>query len=178
MNGINTSFGTQSLYQNDGTQGSAKSDDKKQDNKNDSNVIKGAGLNLNQTDLIGQKMANAQKEALKKIMDTFSGEHAVDEDYQSEIRDLQNKEAELKGRYQVADGSQEEADLDLLKKASTAEGRSMLSKEELEHVSELKKGGMTDYQKESMDYYKMESEYRSKIKDLGKETSGQYIRNG
>ena len=45
MNGINTSFGTQSLYQNDGTQGSAKSDDKKQDNKNDSNVIKGAGLN-------------------------------------------------------------------------------------------------------------------------------------
>ena len=28
---------------------------------------------------------------------------------------------------------------------------------------------MTDYQKESMDYYKMESEYRSKIKDLGKE---------
>ena len=52
MNGINTSFGTQSLYQNDGTQGSAKSDDKKQDNKNDSNVIKGAGLNLNQTDLI------------------------------------------------------------------------------------------------------------------------------
>ena len=71
MNGINTSFGTQSLYQNDGTQGSAKSDDKKQDNKNDSNVIKGAGLNLNQTDLIGQKMANAQKEALKKIMDTF-----------------------------------------------------------------------------------------------------------
>ena len=69
MNGINTSFGTQSLYQNDGTQGSAKSDDKKQDNKNDSNVIKGAGLNLNQTDLIGQKMANAQKEALKKIMD-------------------------------------------------------------------------------------------------------------
>ena len=117
MNGINTSFRTQSLYQNDGTQGSAKSDDKKQDNKNDSNVIKGAGLNLNQTDLIGQKMANAQKEALKKIMDTFSGEHAVDEemderrahikeidseikDYQSEIRDLQNKEAELKGRYQ------------------------------------------------------------------------------
>ena len=137
MNGINTSFRTQSLYQNDGTQGRAKSDDKKQDNKNDSNVIKGAGLNLNQTDLIGQKMANAQKEALKKIMDTFSGEHAVDEemderrahikeidseikDYQSEIRDLQNKEAELKGRYQVADGSQEEADLDLLKKASTA----------------------------------------------------------
>ena len=155
MNGINTSFGTQSLYQNDGTQGSAKSDDKKQDNKNDSNVIKGAGLNLNQTDLIGQKMANAQKEEIK--------------DYQSEIRDLQNKEAELKGRYQVADGSQEEADLDLLKKASTAEGRSMLSKEELEHVSELQKGGMTDYQKESMDYYKMESEYRSKIKDLGKE---------
>ena len=48
-------------------------------------------------------------------------------DYQSEIRDLQNKEAELKGRYQVADGSQEEADLDLLKKASTAEGRSMLT---------------------------------------------------
>ena len=45
----------------------------------------------------------------------------------------------------------------------------MLSKEELEHVSELQKGGMTDYQKESMDYYKMESEYRSKIKDLGKE---------
>ena len=45
MNGINTSFRTQSLYQNDGTQGSAKSDDKKQDNKNDSNVIKGAGLN-------------------------------------------------------------------------------------------------------------------------------------
>ena len=28
---------------------------------------------------------------------------------------------------------------------------------------------MTDYQKESMDYYKMESEYRGKIKDLGKE---------
>ena len=151
MNGINTSFGAQSLCQNDGTQGSAKSDDKKQDNKSDSNVIKGAGLNLNQTDLIGQKMANAQKEALKKIMDTFSGEHAVDEemderrahikeidseikDYQSEIRDLQDKEAELKERYQVADGSQEEADLDLLKKASTAEGRSMLSKEELEHV--------------------------------------------
>lgn len=186
MNGINTSFGTQNLYQNDGTQGSAKSDDKKQDNKNDSNVIKGAGLNLNQTDLIGQKMANAQKEALKKIMDTFSGEHAVDEemderrahikeidseikDYQSEIRDLQDKEAELKERYQVADGSQEEADLDLLKKASIAEGRSMLSKEELEHVSELQKGGMTDYQKESMDYYKMESEYRGKIKELGKE---------
>lgn len=186
MNGINTSFGTQSLYQNDGTQGSAKSDDKKQDNKNDSNVIKGAGLNLNQTDLIGQKMANAQKEALKKIMDTFSGEHAVDEemderrahikeidseikDYQSEIRDLQDKEAELKERYQVADGSREEADIDLLKKASTAEGRGMLSKEELEHVSELQKGGMTDYQKESMDYYKMESEYRGKIKDLGKE---------
>ena len=79
-------------------------------------------------------------------MDTFSGEHAVDEemderrahikeidseikDYQSEIRDLQDKEAELKERYQVADGSQEEADLELLKKASTAEGRSMLSKE-------------------------------------------------
>ena len=104
MNGINTSYRTLSLYQNAGTQGSAKSDDKKQDKKNDSKVKKAAGLNLNQTDLIGQKMATAQKEALKKIMDTFSGEHAVDEemderrahikeidseikDYQSEIRD-------------------------------------------------------------------------------------------
>ena len=41
-------------------------------------------------------MANAQKEALKKIMDTFSGEHAVDEEMDERRAHIKEIDSEIK----------------------------------------------------------------------------------
>lgn len=136
----------------------------------ESDTIFAGNLNLNQTS-VGERQAKAQKDALKEIMDTFSREHKVDVEMQkkrehiaelegdikenlTEIRDLRGRGAALKETYCIEDDSEEEAELNLLKKE--AETPFSLTFEEKKQVAAIKERGLTDYQAQSLGFYKRE----------------------
>lgn len=177
MKGINTSCETTGIRHN-------SKDDVKVTNAQSDKIIKAEGihgakesdtifagnLNLNQ-DPVGERQAKAQKDALKEMMDTFSKEHRVDVELQkrhdhiaelegdirenlTEIRDLQGRGSALKETYGIEDDSEEEAELNLLKKE--AETPLSLTFEEKKQVAAIKERGLTDYQAQSLGFYKRE----------------------
>lgn len=186
MKGINTSCETNGIRHNikeDVKVTNVQSDKMtKQEDVNgtkENGTIFGGNLNLNQ-DPVGERAAKAQKDALKEIMDTFSGEHKVDVEMQrkrdhiaeletdikenlTEISDLQGRSAALKEAYGIEDDSEEEAELNLLKR--DAENPFLLTVEEQEQAAAIKKRGLTDYQEQALGYYKQELFFEGQNKE-------------
>lgn len=161
------------------------------DRENGSQVKNGSvflgNRNNNVDGLIEQKRAQARKQAAKVLRDQFARDSKVT-DGMDELR-ARNMEIEeelkalydqrkgfmeerdaLKEKYGIAPDSQEEKDLDLIRKGSSLlkEGNlSALDKDELERLAGL--GGRTEYQQRSLEYDKVIEHISSLEKELQKE---------
>lgn len=161
------------------------------DRENGSQVKNGSvflgNRNNNVDGLIEQKRAQARKQAAKVLRDQFARDSKVT-DGMDELR-ARNMEIEeelkalydqrkgfmeerdaLKEKYGIAPDSQEEKDLDLIRKGSSLlkEGNlSALDKDELERLAGL--GGRTEYQQRSLEYDKVIEHISSLEKELQNE---------
>ncbi len=139
-------------------------------------------------DPILQKKQQAQKQAMKIIGDTWAGDQKIDDDLDArrarikknwenigkakdELNRISKEREELREKYQVEEGSQEEQDLKLLEKEidSKKPGSEVrLTKEEREQIEEIKKNGLTEYQTRSLEMKKGGESYETEIDEAEK----------
>lgn len=135
-------------------------------------------------DSIMIKKQQAQKQAMKIVGDTFDAEKKVNQSlkdmadrieelknenlgYGREIRSIDDKRNEVMEGYGITEDSQEQKDLELLRKErdmvpGAEEG---LIEEEMERLSEIHKAGVTDYQKDMLELDEQEKYYRDHIEE-------------
>lgn len=180
MNGINTGYGkTEGIP---GVREDAKSisntsntEEKKEARERDPEVIFAGNLKLSE-DPVASTQAKAQRDALKTIMDTFTGEHKVDEEvkdkarhiealddeireFQEDTRDLRSRQAALKEDFAVADDSEEAQELELLKREMRSRNPRLgesISFEEQQQAAHIRKRGLTEYQEGALSLYRKE----------------------
>lgn len=148
----------------------AEKAEKAQKQEKQSSTIYAGNLSGDMTirDRIQQKKAQAQKQAMKVVQDAWDGDRAIDDDLnerRERIRELKqvNKEAQtrisaireeqevLKDAYGVTDDSEEQQELELLRRKKAAmQGKGSLSMEELEKCGEIEKKGLTEYQERQL----------------------------
>lgn len=130
----------------------------------------GLNQNLFENKLL-QKKKEAQEKALKVVGDAFSGDTEIDNDIlerkeriasleqenqklQSQINDINERQNELMEQYGITADSQEQKELELLRKKDkwlSGEGEA-LTEEEFKHAAKLEKEGLTDYQKRQREW--------------------------
>lgn len=142
--------------------------------------------NLAFADQIGQKKADAQKNALKKILEVFERDLDLDQtikssdvhkvelanqikEYDAEIEQLTKNQQELKENYGITDESDEEKNLNLLRKSLT----DPLSITEEEMTQLEKMGPITEYQKSSLENDAMKQVWQELKDDAIAEYSGE-----
>ena len=124
--------------------------------------------NLNRNlfaDKIEQRKKQAQEQAMKVVKDVWEGDKALDEDLakrreridalkkemhyaQTQMSDIDEQCKQLQKEYGVAPDSQEQKDLELLRRKNNG-GR--LTKEELEYTAGLEAEGLTEYQQRQLE---------------------------
>lgn len=139
-------------------------------------------LNLQQ-DTVLSKQIQAQKKALKHILDAFGVEQGISNSIHehskkaeelmeeanmnlSEAKRLEGLKSDLKKTYDIADDSAEQKDLELLEKQERIDRREsneVLSVEEKKRLSEM--GPLTEYQTDALEYEKAILEFNSRAKD-------------
>lgn len=139
-------------------------------------------LNLQQ-DTVLSKQIQAQKKALKHIINAFGVEQGISDSINehikkaeelteeanmnlSESKRLERLKSDLKKSYDIADDSMEQKDLELLEKQERIERRESneeLSVEEKKRLSEM--GPLTEYQTAAFEYEKAILEFNSRAKD-------------
>ena len=122
-----------------------------------------------------------KKGAMKIVTDAFAGEQKIDkgiENHQNKVLELTRQaneasgdvkrlwelQADLKKNLGIADDSEEQKDFELLKKVyniSKGYSNESLTKEETERFRNM--GPLTEYQETSMEYYKMEVEFKDRM---------------
>lgn len=161
---------------------------KEKQNKNDSqmqgNTIFVGDL-VNRQEMVSDKFAQAQKSAIKRLMDQFEADLAIDEgmeesenligelqkstiDAHETIKEIDERRGEIMKRYEIKPDSQEQKDLELLQKANAAKKDPFnkdlaLTEEEKKRLSEMPP--MTEYQREMLECDKEEEKYRNIIRD-------------
>lgn len=152
-----------------------------QEKKTGGNIFAG---DLNKCfDPIAQKKKQAREQAMKIVSDTFAGDKKIDDDMnarrekikelkkenvqdQKTIREIEDQRTALRESMGVAEDSREEQDLKLLEKEIDAKmpGKKVtLTREEYERIEEIKKNGLTDYQRGSLDLKEAEGYYEKLI---------------
>lgn len=111
-----------------------------------------------------KKMEEEGEGKLNEHIQMFQKEN---EGYNSFVNDLKSQMKQLQGDYGVADDSQEQKDLEILKKLYD---QSPLTKEETERLSEM--GEQTEYQKQSLELYAQADDFKTKMADNQKQISG------
>lgn len=152
--------------------------------------------NLNQ-DLFENKLLQKKKEAQEKVMkvvgDAFAGDMEIDNDIlerrekiaaleqeneklQSQINDISKRQDELMEQYGITADSQEQKDLELLRKKDRClrGGREELTREEYERIGELESEGLTEYQKRQREW---DAEKEHFQKDLDKNKEEIFVEN-
>ncbi len=129
-----------------------------------------------------QKKKEAQEKALKVVGNAFAGDLEIDNDIQerrdkiaaleqenqklqSQIHEISESQDALMEQYGITADSQEQKDLELLRKKDRwlkGEG-SGLSKEELERTMELEREGLTDYQKRQREWDAQKNHFQKDI---------------
>lgn len=137
---------------------------------------------------VAMKKGIYQKQAMYGVMSVKQAEGRIDssiaeirdsirmllkerEQADTALRDLDQKMAQAKADYNVADDSQEEKDLDLLKKQFDIEHfrrTDYLTEEEQIRLKEMKR---TDYHNLSMDLYELADDWRERLDDSQKDLS-------
>lgn len=145
--------------------------DKKHEKENRTDFFAG-GLNqdLFENKLL-QKKKEAQQKALKVVGEAFAGDQEIDNDLkerrdkiaaleqenqklQNQINEISARQDALMEQYGIAADSQEQKDLELLRKEDlyrSGKGPA-LTKEEREQVARLETEGLTDYQKRQREW--------------------------
>lgn len=158
--------------------------DKKQENRTkiEKKSVDARELNLQQ-DTVLSKQIQAQKKALKHILNAFGVEQGISDSINehikkaeelteeaninlSESKRLERLKSDLKKSYDIADDSMEQKDLELLEKQERIERRESneeLSVEEKKRLSEM--GPLTEYQTAAFEYEKAILEFNSRAKD-------------
>lgn len=138
---------------------------------------------------MGQKKADAQKNALKKILEQFTSDLEVDnaikdseiqreeltkeiEKYNEELNKIEQAQKELKEEYGITDGCEEEKNLELLRKS--VNDPFSLTEEDMTKLEEM--GEITDYQKAALEYdaqaavwEERKADARGKVDNTGKQ---------
>lgn len=131
---------------------------------------------------IGQKKADAQKNALKKILEVFENDLEIDQTiknseqhkeelakdikkYNEELDKIDAARKELKEEYGITDDCEEEENLNLLKK-SLSDPLS-ITEDEMTKLEEM--GQLTDYQKAALEYDAQEEVWQQLKEDAWKE---------
>lgn len=140
---------------------------------------------------IQQKRERAQKRAMKVVNDAWNVDRKIDDEIdevKAHIKELQQEKKaagaeayearqemeRLRESYGVEQDSQEQKDLEILKKARAAECQDWsLSDEEKEYVNEVKEKGLTEYQERALDVYKVVLGKQSYISALSKQIAGE-----
>lgn len=158
--------------------------DKRQENRTkiQKKSVDASELNLQQ-DTVLSKQIQAQKKALKHILDAFGVEqgisYSINEHIKkaeelteeanmnvSEAKRLEGLKSNLKKAYDIADDSLEQKDLELLEKQERIvrrETNEVLSVEEKKRLSEM--GPLTEYQTAALEYEKAILEFNTRAKD-------------
>lgn len=140
-----------------------------QNRKSNSISIFGGNLSVGE-DKILMKKKQAQKQALKVVGDTWDNNRKVDSELderrehlkkatqeyanaQKNLKELENREEELRSQYGVEADSQEQMDLELLKKREASlNGKEVdFTEEEMERLGQIDQQGPTEYQIQCMD---------------------------
>ena len=131
-----------------------------------------------------QKKKEAQENAMKVVGDAFESDKQIDNDMQerrdkiasleqenqklqNRINEISERQDDLMEQYGITADSQEQKDLELLRKKDKwlrGEGEA-LTKEEFESVSQLESEGLTDYQKRQREW---DAEKKHFQKDIDK----------
>lgn len=118
-----------------------------------------------------QKKKEAREKAMKVVGDAFAGDQEIDHDIQerrdkiaaleqeneklqNQINDISKRQDEMMEQYGITPDSQEQKDLELLRKKDKwlkGDGPE-LTKEEFERVSQLESEGLTEYQKRQREW--------------------------
>ncbi len=146
-------------------------------------------------DRLQQRKAQAQERAMKIVGDTWDGDRKIDEqlnqsrerlkdlrstynDAKAGLKALEEKSQEWMEYYEVDPDSQEQQDLELLKKEQASLHRWTgieLTEEEEEKLAEIKAGGLTEYQNVQLELNNEAWLYRDTIffteRDMEKETA-------
>ena len=141
--------------------------------------------NLN-SDLFQNELLEKKKEARKKAMqvvgNAFNADQEIDLDLQErrekisylnqenqkllkQIEEIDESQKQLMEQYGISEDSQEQKDLELLRKKDRwlrGKGEA-LTKEELEYVGKLEKEGLTDYQRCQREWDKEKNHFQSQV---------------
>lgn len=158
---------------------------KKEDDSSAQGGVKGnsiyAGDIFGDKDVVSQRFALKQKEAVKRVLDQFKSDMATDDEMKSltehaetlgdvvrdttkQISGVDERRAEIKERYEITPDSQEQKDLELMQKANEARNHPFdpeyqLTDEEQERYDNLPP--VTAYQQEMLECDEEEKKYRS-----------------
>lgn len=152
---------------------------KKQNSKHPSDTLYAGDINLNNEAII--KKINARKRAMKLIMDVYGNDKKIDDGLDeikqhqerlsenmdtanAELRRLEESKEQLKEQYEIEEDSQEQKDLELLKKYH--KDPFSLSEEEIERLKDM--GPVTDYQREALELDSLKDDWQ-KVADASSE---------
>ena len=128
---------------------------------------------------IMQRRKEAKEQAMKVISDAFAGDCTIDEDLETrrlrvkelendnkelrdKIKDVDCQQEELMKKYGVAEDSEEQQNLELLRREQSMTSGA-LGPEERAKVAELKKNGITEYQQRVLELDKMKEAYQETL---------------
>lgn len=140
-----------------------------------------------------QKKKEAQEKAMKVVGDAFEADKQIDNDLQErrdkiaaleqenqklqeQINEISERQDALMEQYGITADSQEQKDLELLRKKDKwmrGEGEA-LTKEEFEYISKLESEGLTDYQRQQREW---DAEKKHFQKDIDKNKEEILIEN-
>lgn len=126
--------------------------------------------------LIEQKRQEAQQKALKIVSDVWEGDKTIEADLQSRrerieavkqenkalrsnVTELREQQADLQKNCGVSEDSQEQQDLELLRKVQNGD----FTKEEYERSLEIREAGLTDYQEHQLSIDESIKDYEKTI---------------
>lgn len=137
---------------------------KEKEAKEDKKSIFAGDTNLMLQNQIGQKKAKAQRDALRRIVEVFEADMKIDQtlknsalhkeelaeqvkQYDAEINKLTQAQQELKEEYGITDDSEEEQNLNLIRKSLS--DPFSVTEEDMEMLEKM--GPLTDYQRASLE---------------------------
>lgn len=144
------------------------------------NTIFAGDLNINQNGTLQERMerrkAKAQEQAMKIVGDVLATEKAMDDEMEGirgHVRELLQEKLEcqreldwyngeqerLKEAYGVEDDSEEQKELELLRKCKAGDG----TPEEREQAEEIKQRGLTEYQSRQLELDEAKAPYQQTI---------------
>lgn len=160
-----------------------KQDGEKKTGENGDTIFAG-NLNL-VPDIVSRKRAMAQRQAMKIVGDAFASEQKLDQSVEeirekqqmlhqenkashTALKEIEQNRADLMESYGVTEDSQEQKDLELLRKerdSLNVTSGVVLSQDEKDALEEIHRNGVTEYQKSMLELDDCQELYQKSIKN-------------